>query len=1203
MQQKKFFRLFSLALVVVLCLGLLAPVSALGVDITTYIEDADDLFKLAEKCRLDTYSQKVHVILQNDIDLGGQTLSIPTFGGTFSGKGHTISGLVIAGKDSTVGLFSYVQPGAVIEELTVEGRVQPGGDKAYVGGIAGKNGGTIKNCNFSGVVNGEDYVGGVAASNEATGEILACSAAGTITGTRFTGGIVGDNSGSIISCANRAAVNTTVSDEEPTEDSITDELYRLPVNTDEVEKIIPISTDTGGICGYSAGILQSCRNYGEVGYSQVGYNVGGIVGRECGYLDSCINEGLVQGRKDVGGIVGQQVPDIHLELGEDTAQRLKDNLKTLQNIIDGMLGDADSSGDTISSRLNQISNYVDQARESAHDMSDRLQEFTDENISTVNNVSALIAKYSDKASPIFDQLEDAAGNAADAGKTLSDAMDTLKHFSNCGTDALDDLSDCMDDLRDSGEYLSKGLKELSNLKSDIHLPNAEIAALTKSLDKMNASAKALSETIATARAEIAAGGAISEETRGELMTNAAAVAKSSGQVLKDTVALLRALDLQTAKKDVEAMFSTLKKAIQQFRKGYDSLDDAMEHFSDFIDDLHVLNGDVDKLSDQLKEASDSLSAAMTTAGSAMGDLEQWSSDLANEDPISFTTLGTEFSDNSQKLNSALSSISDQFSSLNTEVHGASDTLIADFRQANDQFMTVMDIFLDALDEVGTVDADDLFEDISDEYLQSATKGKVSDCINRGQVEGSLDVGGIVGTMAIEYDLDPEDDLINKDGGLLTTKMTYQTKAILMDCSNYGEINSKKNCAGSVVGRMDLGTVVGCGGYGDAAAEDGDYVGGVCGYSLSTVRDSYAKCKLSGNRYVGGIVGSGNRVTNCRSMVEIPEAESLYGAVAGEVSNVAEGNYFVSDTLAGIDRVSYSGKAEPLAYNRLLRLEGLPAEFSSFRLQFVVEDTGEVLKAVTFNYGESFDESVYPEVKAPDGDYYQWDVKDLTDLRFDTTVTATAKRFVTALSSNQTRKDGRPVFFVEGNFQNTDVLTVANMKADGQAAELGSLEDGKKSKSPGKSLEQWRLTYPKDGQETHMVRYYSQDVEPEALTIRVKEENGRWKTRHAEVMGSYLRFEVTGETAEIAVYAANRSGRVVIVLIAVLALLVVLILLTKKGILHLRAKKLSLPKKKGKKKAEKMVEAVEEVEKAEKPKQKQAEDANEEKSEKTEKSEK
>ena len=46
---------------------------------------------------------------------------------------------------------------------------------------------------------------------------------------------------------------------------------------------LSVYTDTGGITGFSSGLLQGCKNVGEIGYPHVGYNVGGIAGRPVSY--------------------------------------------------------------------------------------------------------------------------------------------------------------------------------------------------------------------------------------------------------------------------------------------------------------------------------------------------------------------------------------------------------------------------------------------------------------------------------------------------------------------------------------------------------------------------------------------------------------------------------------------------------------------------------------------------------------------------------------------------------------------------------------------------------------------------------------------------------------------------------------------------------------------------------------------------------
>lgn len=51
--------------------------------------------------------------------------------------------------------------------------------------------------------------------------------------------------------------------------------------------------------------------------------------------------------------------------------------------------------------------------------------------------------------------------------------------------------------------------------------------------------------------------------------------------------------------------------------------------------------------------------------------------------------------------------------------------------------------------------------MSDEAPETTDTGYLSDARNDGTVEGDVNVAGIVGSMAIEYDFDPEDDLIRE----------------------------------------------------------------------------------------------------------------------------------------------------------------------------------------------------------------------------------------------------------------------------------------------------------------------------------------------------------------------------------------------------------------------------------------------------------
>lgn len=64
---------------------------------TVYLSSADDLIQLAKNCRLDSWSQNRTVVLEADIDLSSVDFNgIPSFGGTWEGQNHAITGLSLS---------------------------------------------------------------------------------------------------------------------------------------------------------------------------------------------------------------------------------------------------------------------------------------------------------------------------------------------------------------------------------------------------------------------------------------------------------------------------------------------------------------------------------------------------------------------------------------------------------------------------------------------------------------------------------------------------------------------------------------------------------------------------------------------------------------------------------------------------------------------------------------------------------------------------------------------------------------------------------------------------------------------------------------------------------------------------------------------------------------------------------------------------
>jgi len=144
----KFKKTLALLLAVIVVSTLVVP-TVFAESGVVHIASVEDMRQLAKNCVLDTYSKKLNVVLDCDIDFEGEELDpIPTFSGTFNGNGHTISNFVYDSEGSHQGLFRYVEESGVVKNLTVEANIEPEGSANQVGGIVGTNRGTIEKCVF-----------------------------------------------------------------------------------------------------------------------------------------------------------------------------------------------------------------------------------------------------------------------------------------------------------------------------------------------------------------------------------------------------------------------------------------------------------------------------------------------------------------------------------------------------------------------------------------------------------------------------------------------------------------------------------------------------------------------------------------------------------------------------------------------------------------------------------------------------------------------------------------------------------------------------------------------------------------------------------------------------------------------------------------------------------------------------------------------
>ena len=313
---------------------------------------------------------------------------------------------------------------------------------------------------------------------------------------------------------------------------------------------------------------------------------------------------------------------------------------------------------------------------------------------------------------------------------------------------------------------------------------------------------------------------------------------------------------------------------------------------------------------------------------------------------------------------------------------------------------------------------------------------------------------------------------------------------------------------------------------------GTDIGGAAGFSRAVIRDCFVKSSLSGGDYIGGIIGSGKEssvVTGCVTLVDIKEFGRYCGAVSGTETGEFSENHYVSDTLAGLGRISYEGKAEPMSFYELSRLDGIPKEMTQFTLSFVIDD--EKVKTLPFSYGDSFEDDILPDIPAKEGYYSYWDSNDLTDLRFDKTVTAEYSRYVLTIPSEETRSRGSPVFLLDGNFDDEDLLTADKI-------EETDIINGKRAS------EQWKIKCSDMSQESYTVRFLSADETAKGFSVYVKQDEN-WEKIESEAFGSYLMFSVPKGEAEIAVIYSGYKLAVVIIAAASVVIAAAIIIFVKK----------------------------------------------------------
>lgn len=920
----------------------------------------------------------------------------------------------------------------------------------------------------------------------------------------------------------------------------------------------------GGIAGHNAGTVQDCFFNGLVKGKN---NIGGIVGiNEVGAtIRGCMVRGSIQGEHYTGGVAGQNLgmilrcsneSSVNIE-GTEITPTLDDLDVTDLNNTENLSAYTDTGGIAgFSSGWIESCQNIGQIGYphigyNVGGIAGRQTGYlcTSENKGEIygrKDIGGIVGqmepymvlqfgqddlqRLSDAFSDLQDIMDQMIDHTEGSMDTFNIRMDSISALSDMAKDSTDDLvhqtEDYVDDtiltVNDIAQRADRFLAEMERIGAQGQTVATDI---DKTLELLEKSIIQLQDAVDNADSALSyANDAVSEISTALTQYNKALNALTSDA--RTAAQAIRNLDIQGALAALDAMQSSFYDLQQAGDRIHTAVNTSKNDFSDMVDtgqeasdDLQASLRSLERSVAQMQEVQNGLSDILAEF--------RWAITLLRDGGTpQLSTIDPEYREQVDTLLQRADDLFFEFGKLRTEMTEQGDILLNDMRALNDQMRVIMEIMTDMYEALLEPQSEkEIFEDISEENTNS-TEGVVQECSNYGEVTGDVDTGGICGAMAIEYDFDPEDDLMRSGENTMDRK--YQTKAVLKNAANYGTVTGKKDDVGGIVGYMQLGNVRDCTAYGWIESETGDYVGGIVGHSQSTIRNCAAKVSVSGSCYVGGIAGYGMDIAACRAMVDFPDAQEAVGAIAGKADGVLQNNTFAECAWGGVDDISLSNQAEPMTYEDFLAQPEIPERFHAFYLTFV--SNGAVIAEVAYPYGARTDSQEIPEVPTKDGYTGEWE--DLPEIvTFDRVLEPVYTQYSSSIASEQMREDGkRPILLAEGSFQEDVQMQMTSIMAEDVAYS-----------GMGDYVEGWKVTLPQDGMETHTISYCQPDGTGFIRLYRIQENT--IEPIDVQRAGQYLTFDLTGDS--ISFFAVRISYLVVIVPLSVVVLGLLCVILYRK----------------------------------------------------------
>lgn len=800
----------------------------------------------------------------------------------------------------------------------------------------------------------------------------------------------------------------------------------------------------GGIAGINAGIIRNCSVQGSVFGMEA---VGGIAGRntESGEILNCTNEAEVHGMRRTGGITGFNEGLIRdsenkgeINTGSKTAWEINDERKKQE---EEALLESDEEAESDSNE--NISKFVPDNMDIGYD--DVLDMIKDEQevnfsggIAGVN--SGGIYGCGNHADVGYDHLGYKSGGIAGYDRGMIDSsVNTGNIYGRKNTGGIAGQLEPYIREEFSEDSFSRAQKEADLLVGLIttlqdSLKN-EDDTVQERIDNIRGSADRLRGSISSYKDYYRGKDDLMEADMREHTNEIRDIVNDIDVNFKTKSTANAISNIQKDLNDIDKIMNAAEKAaaggiavdmtgyIGKVRSIYEDLDDNTDKLLKNAQNAGKEYNELRKSAKRLRDQSNSLDDFLRNAyDSYKTDLRSTDDDLTAQ-----TDTIAEFMDE----------LSDALKHADSVVRSGMDGITSTLVDLNEDINNGFDEARGEIDRLKNYDdVNDIYDDISDNPDPSPARGRITSCRNEGSIITDINGGGIAGM--VDTDIDLQSDFKVESEGDYSMQRKRTKLATITECSNYGAVSVKNDCAGGIAGSMDAGAVESCQNFGPVETRDGDYAGGISGKSGFMIRNSFSMAEVSGNCYVGGIAGYGNRIIDNKALTTISAGvKEKSGAIAGdtdEKEKTVSGNIYVENSVGAVNGLTFENEARGVSFEEFINLPGVPEKAKKMSVSFVSD--GKVIKTLEVPYGGAVKAEDYPPIENKEDSFGVWEEKDLSDIRQNTVVNAVFISYVTTVASGESF----PVLLVSGKFYKD--ASVQYEKKDGsEAAHGGELPEG------------------------------------------------------------------------------------------------------------------------------------------------------------------